>query len=330
MFTIFSGEGRCRNLRDWDEQRILFITFSSEKDIQGHTGKYGEIYKAGERLVHQAISTGVFSHHVHLHWDDLVRLSDKYGLPRPNTALQYLFTPYLVNVALKGEFGRFNFIFYAGAGCEIVSNKFAVNDLKRILRIAKQEGMYLEGTRYLEASWSKKELVERLNPNERIMESGQVMATFLVISACNETLPRVCQIMSDWLEAAIDDNFAYINDEFDKEIQDARFISHRNDQSILSIVTKSSGIKIQRETRRGFSKPFVALRGASTFIWLSRNRTGVSQLPKHINTPIMGFLSLIFSPIFSIHSWAQDSFSMRIQYRGFPKNTIVKTSTYSS
>ena len=307
------------------QSRVLFLTFSSRKDLKG---KYAEIYHAGERLMAQARSTGLFGDHIHLDWETVSSLCHKYGYPIPDTSLNYLFTPYLMNLALEGEFGSFDYFFYAGAGCEIVRNHFARFDFKKMLRIAKREGAYLEGQRYLETAWTKAEVIRRLSPDIDVLNSGQVMATFFVVSPISKKFDVVNQVMKAWLRFSTEDNFASIRDDYDSASQSPLFIAHRNDQSLLSILTKQAKMSIQGERRRGFGPPLAATRGATTFLWVSRNRSGTSSLPRHVNSSVVGFLSLVLLPLFQIHQFFQDKFSKRIQYVGFPQESIVKSSKF--
>lgn len=320
----YLGKGQI-TMSTQNSSDVLFLTFSSGKNQEG---KYSEIYQAGERLIAQAKSSRLFSNQVHLDWKEISLLCKKYNYPQPDTSLNYLFTPYLMNFALEGEFGFHDYYFYAGAGCEIVTNRFAFPDFQRILRTSMREGAYLEGTRYLEAAWTKAEVIRRLSPDNEVLNSGQVMATFFVVSSQSKRFDVVKQVMKSWLDISTEKNFFYIRDDHESASQSPLFIAHRNDQSLLSILSKQAGISIQSEQRRGFAPPLAAVRGSTRFLWVSRNRSGKTSLPTGVNSSIVGLLGLVLLPLFQMHQLFQDKFSKRVQYLGFPGRSIVKSSNF--
>ena len=90
-------------------------------------------------------------------------------------------------MAISGFFGHADIYFYADAGCEIVNNKFASTDFKKMINRANKWGIYSEGTRYKDVSWCKNELIELLKSPESHLKSGQTQATFYSFSSFCDT-----------------------------------------------------------------------------------------------------------------------------------------------
>jgi hypothetical protein len=304
------------------KKSVLFITFADQGKVES---KYSEINESGLRLISQAKAAGVFSETSLFNWDSLSKLSSLNKLIPPDTSCKFLFKPYLIRLFRDSDY---DFIFYADAGCEIVSNPFARFDFYRMLKIAERNGIYAEGTRYLETSWSRHELIEDVVPKKDVLESGQVMATFFVLGVKGRERVRVSKFIDEFFTLACKDNFFYLRDQIETEGQYPEFIDTRHDQSIMSILLKKSGFKIQSEKRRGFGKLATSFRGASTFLWVTRNRSGNTKLPKNINNKLSGLFSFALSPLLNFHFYLQNHFSLPTHYCGFEDHQVVKVSKY--
>ena len=179
---------------------IIFLTYSSNPTS---FGKYESIQSAAKRLVSQADATGLFISSQVVSWGDIVNFSNTNSILIPDDPHMYLFTALLPKLAISGYFGHADFYFYAGAGCEIVNNKFAKADFKKMINNAKKEGIYVEGTRNKDISWCKYELIELLNSSASHLDSGQAQATFFVISNYPRNNDRVKNLIDEWVSTSL-------------------------------------------------------------------------------------------------------------------------------
>lgn len=306
-------------------QKIMFLTFASNPIT---TGKYEGIQSAAKRLKSQAEATKEFVSSIVVGWDDIYKYTNINNLYIPVDPNMYLFTPLLAKMAISGFFGHADVYFYAGAGCEIVNNKFAKTDFKQMINRVNKWGIYAEGTRYKDVSWCKNELIELLKSPESHLESGQTQATFFIISAHSATVDKVTSLIDEWVTVSLINSGFYIGNQFDPKKQSDIFISPRYDQSIFSLLLKKHNFRIFREKRRGFGKVMPTLRGSNTFLHTSRNRTGASCLPRHINNANIGFLSMIVRPLLNFHDFISDKYGVRKQYREFDPRTIADESVW--
>jgi len=303
-----------------------FLTFAGNTD--GEAGKYSGIQDAAKRLQTQASATGVFSSSIIVGWDEIYEFAKSTHIPVPLNPNKYGFTPLLAKMAISGWFGDAQNFFYAGAGCEISNNRFAKSDFKKLTKNAQKFGIYVEGTRYKDISWCTNELIEKLEPSENHLSTGQVQATFFLISTCSMYQKRVNELIDEWVDLANTQDGRYIGDNYVPENQSNLFIAPRNDQSIFSLLLKKYQFRIFREKRRGFGPFLPSLRGSNTFLFTSRNRTGESLLPKSISNPFIGFLTLIIKPFLIFHDYFSDKHSIRKQYSGFPIQSIARKSAW--
>ena len=304
---------------------VIFITFANEPAIPG---RYEGIEHAAQRLTAQAESTGNFISQIVVGWNEIREFASAKNISIPMDISIYSFKPLLAKMAISGFFGHADFYFYADAGCEIVNNKFAKADLKKMTNNAKKWGLYVEGTRYKDVSWCTRELIEILNPPNSHLETGQVQATFFIISNGADKVNRVTSLIDEWMALALSNNGLYVGNVFDPKRQSEFFISPRHDQSILSLLLKKHHYRIFREKRRGFGKIAPTLRGSNTFLHTTRNRTGISNLPKQINSVNLGLLTLIIRPLLVLHDFLSDEFGIRKQYKEFNRSTIAERSVW--
>ena len=302
--------------------KIIFLTFASKPT---ELTKYPEIQFAAKRLTSQANTTGEFVSSIVVGWDDIEKFTNANHFSIPTDPNLYLFKPLLARMAISGYFGHADIYFYADAGCEIINNNFAKADFKKMVNNAKKWGIYAEGTRYKDISWCKYELIELLNPPDSHLKSGQVQATFFLISNGPKNANRVASLIDEWVAIALSNEGLYIGDLYDAKKQSDLFIFPRHDQSIFSLLLKKHNFRIFREKRRGFGK-LPTSRGSNTFLHTSRNRTGASQLPKYINNTNIGFLSMMASPLLACHDFLSDRYIIRKQYKGYDPRTIAAKS----
>ena len=119
---------------------VIFLTYASNPTS---FGKYEWIQSASKRLILQAEDTGQFMSSQVVSWDDIVNFTNTNSISIPDDPHMYLFTALLPKLAISGYFGHADFYFYAGAGCEIINNKFSKADFKKMIDNAKKEGIYV-------------------------------------------------------------------------------------------------------------------------------------------------------------------------------------------
>jgi hypothetical protein len=259
-----------------------------------------EMHGAGKRLIAQAKDSGLFAKSLLITEDSLFKFNEDgsklksfidsnqrgYGL--------FAWKSYIFNLAMQGAFGKYDGIFYADAGCELLWNKRSLKYFKELMDLTSVAGILTFSTPIPEYVYTKKDALDLLNNPEHIY-SPQIEATVIFASPHSDC---ALELVGRWWDISSIDNFKYLVDSEDEQEMD-EFIDHRHDQSILSILLKNYGVISLPESTPRYSKKNISLLHYLVFtpwpIWAIRNRTSVTRLRRWQNN---GVISLILTPLF--------------------------------
>lgn len=143
----------------------------------------------------------------------------------------WLWKPYFILKTLN-MVGEGDFVFYLDSGYFMTKN---ADKLMGSLEKSGQDIMSFS-TYYPEEQWTKKKLFEKMDcVSDNYIKTNQFMATMCLV----KNTPRARRFISTWLELACD--FENIADAGEGESQSPKFIEHRHDQSIFSLLCKKEG-----------------------------------------------------------------------------------------
>jgi hypothetical protein len=153
----------------------------------------------------------------------------------------WIWKPYIIHKMLN-TLNEGDILVYADAGC--VGN---INGKPRVIEYVNmldqnpnQYGILSFQMQHIEEKWTKKSIFNGLDCDEPIKNTGQCMATCLIIKKNNHSI----DIINKWMQNM---HYEWINDEIHNE--SPIFIENRHDQSIYSCIVKKYGsIKILDET----------------------------------------------------------------------------------
>ena len=136
-------------------------------------------------------------------------------------------------------------LIYVDSGCTInINGEERLNEYIELIKNDKHKIISFQMC-HIEKKWTTKQIFDLfdISPNDIIQNSGQYMATILIMQKCN----NVIKIFNDSLEIIRKDH-KIITDYYNNQ-QNNIFIENRHDQSILSIIRKKYGsIVIPDET----------------------------------------------------------------------------------
>lgn len=276
------------------KKTICFVTFGGSPNETD--SKYSGIAEARERIILQAKKSGQFDKCYGLDWTRLSEFCRKFEVKIPKNPDRYIFTPILLKLMSLNAFGTYDYILYAGSGCEINTNIFARNDLNKMIKTAKHNLFYVEHNLLPEEKYTKQEVFTNFHVPKKIQKTPQISATFFLVS-CKSQTAKLSKISNEWLDYSTQRSGFYISDDFNSKHQISGFEIHRNDQSLFSIILKKNEVKSKMEKQRNFNKFFPALRGSTTFLWTNRNRTGISRLPVKTDVLFYGLVAFVISPL---------------------------------
>ena len=142
----------------------------------------------------------------------------------------WLWKPYVIRKALIEECNDGDVLFYSDSGAFF---------FRSVLPLVKSFNSYIQTylLPYIEEEFTKKETIEALDANEEsITKTPQRMATMMMIRKCDESLAFI----EEWLEQC--QHYELISPVTNFGNQISNFVSHREDQSIFSILAKKHGI----------------------------------------------------------------------------------------
>lgn len=206
-----------------------FITFGA-----GRTGWR----QAAKRISREARAIEIFSEVISLDENWLKEFSPKsYTIIKQFQSRNlhrgfgyWIWKPLVLKWAMQ-QYPNLN-ILYMDSGSHIDQNLLQITKLKNLLLENSNNGLAW-ALNHKEVAWSKRELVLRINPTEKILQSEQVQAGFIYVP--NNDLAN--EMINFWNKLAVERNGFYFSDEIEVT-QTNSFISHRHDQSAFSMLWK--------------------------------------------------------------------------------------------
>ena len=188
----------------------------------------------------------------------------------------WIWKPEFIYRIAKGQFGKFDEIVWIDSGCEINVNYFSRLIFEYRINKAIETGHWLHALDNSENQYSKKSVKSQFSMlSDKSMAAPQIQANYMHLSI-KEAMP----LIRDWYRMSINSirnfDFGVSSDE------DEKFIAHRNDQSIFSLIAKKYGYTHARiDLPSGCSYRSV-IRGLNEPVWIARNREGRSIIPNWI------------------------------------------------
>lgn len=155
----------------------------------------------------------------------------------------WLWKPYFINKVLN-ECSDGDIVFYADSGA------FFVKKIDKLISsLRKNEKIWVSDCPLLESCFTKPICFEKMGCDEKIKNSNQIQATYLMLICCDETR----SFIKEWLHYCED--YELMSPEEGLDITEKRgtgFVAHREDQSILSLLCKKKGVKAHKDpSQRG-------------------------------------------------------------------------------
>jgi hypothetical protein len=145
----------------------------------------------------------------------------------------WLWKPYFVKYCLT-KVPEDSIVCYCDVGMEISKEGSLIFD-KLIQMAYDYNGLFFDMP-FIEKNWTKKTVLNKFVHVDK--NSNQVQANFFLLRKNTKTLALV----DEWIKLVTSSDFININDDLNDE--KIYFIEHRHDQSVLSCLVKSMGLKI--------------------------------------------------------------------------------------
>ena len=254
--------------------------------------------QAASRLGEQASNLQIFSKVAVLDSNSLIQISKRYNndISKISSLATHPFyfraiKPWAILNFMEDDVNKFDIIFYIDSGCEIPNNLVSRLRIRFLILKTYKYGAIAERTEYKEIAYSRKNLLDYFELNDWANTSGQIQSTWSMFRNSQQNK----KFMMEWIELS-DPKYKFWQNPVGEELkfQSSDFIAHRHDQSIFSLLYKKYGF-VTKKTYWEYGGKFGNFRGLSVPIHATRNKTGVSQLPKYHTNSILSVLSLLMN-----------------------------------
>lgn len=155
----------------------------------------------------------------------------------------WLWKPYFIEKVLS-ECNDGDIVFYTDSGA------FFVKKIDKLISsLRKNEKIWVSDCPLLESCFTKPICFQKMDCDEKIRNSNQIQATYLMLICCDETRTFI----KEWLHYCED--YELMSPEGSLSLNENRgtqFVAHREDQSILSLLCKKKGVKAHKDpSQRG-------------------------------------------------------------------------------
>jgi len=223
-------------------------------------GSHGTYIEAGKRLIQQTIKTKLFDRNFLCTPDHLKgRFWDRHKEfihSNPRGYGYWIWKPYIIQQTMQ-TMKDGSILLYMDCGCEIdIQKRSRLETMMKLVRTELLIGSY---TPHDDQTYTKYDLVERIQPPMNTLANLQHQAGALLFLVC----PRTRQLVHEWYELCCD--YHNIDDSPSILANVPNFIEHRHDQSVFSLLTKKYNL-FSRHTLENNCVDYV------------RNRTGKTKL----------------------------------------------------
>ncbi len=157
-----------------------------------------------------------------------------------------IWKPYIIDYHLETLPQGWGLI-YLDAGCVINSTRSARQRLFEYERYAEQHGVWAtrldhgrwQRDHFPERAWTKEDLLYEVSAPESVRSSAQWQSGMMLFTPTAE----VRSLVKNWGQLSIKNDYHFSSDAPSVRDNDTTFVEHRHDQSIFSVLAKTSGFE---------------------------------------------------------------------------------------
>jgi len=188
------------------------------------------------------------------------------------------------------------YLVYLDAGCELQIDSASIQIWDRYINILKTFDCLTFDNGQPERDWTKKELINFLEPTVDQIESNQIAAGVLLMNR-NFALSFCVQ----WISTMEEKDFFFITEEVDEEIQIETFRENRYDQSVLSLLLKREKRNLTLSGNEEIYFPGKWELNRTQPIWTIRNPSLISALDTGVVAKTIRNLEKLSHLVFKVY-----------------------------
>jgi hypothetical protein len=222
--------------RGLDYSRLYFVSFASgakcwNRALSRLAREVSQSYPSAHFLKIDKKQVGEFAEGLGVDfWEFTERYPKGYGL--------WMWKPIVAQLALS-RVPEGDFLFFLDAGSSINPSMNARPRLLQYLDVLDKTNFLFFELALQERIWTKKSVIRHFDLRIEHQYSGQRVGGIFGLKASEDSR----NLLRSWVQAATLDSGYLLLDPDSNDLEDSDFMAHRQDQSLLSVLTKSLGIQ---------------------------------------------------------------------------------------
>lgn len=199
-------------------------------------GSHANYIDAGRRLMHQSMQLQLFDGYILYTPDQLkegFQKHDEFIRMNPRGYGYWIWKPYIIQKTMQ-MLKDGDVLLYMDCGCELAVAKR--DRLHATLKLVETELLMGTYTGHDDQIYTKRDLVDRIQPPLDRLSAEQHQAGVLLWYVC----PKTRQLVDEWYGWCCD--YRNIDDSPSISPNVAKFVEHRHDQSVFSLLTKKHAL----------------------------------------------------------------------------------------
>jgi hypothetical protein len=189
-------------------------------------------------------------------------------------------------------------VVYLDAGFQLNFNDRSIARFQEYMILAQERALVAFVSEHIESNWTKQDLLQKFN--SRFSSSNQFLGGFLagkpseLVDVCNE-----------WLKLARSEDFHLLDDSPSRLPNSSKFVEHRHDQSILSLLLKERGAFGISESESLFQNWEVE--GTDFPFWYTRHTGSTRITNTNLSNQFLRQYDKIYTLVDKISNWTYKS-----------------------
>ncbi|OPA80468.1 hypothetical protein BVG16_06995 [Paenibacillus selenitireducens] len=179
----------------------------------------------------------------------------------------WLWKPYIILKTLE-DANEGDYVFYCDSG------SIFINSIDHIINAMEQnnQSIFLTELPLLEKQWTKMECFHELKcMDEKYRETPQVIATYIMLKKDENSI----KLMNEYYNLCC--KYQLLDDSKEMK-QDPKFIDHRHDQSLLSLLAKMNNVSFHRDITQYGIRPFLYTAAGREYMIKSYRNSSYPQI----------------------------------------------------
>ncbi len=206
----------------------------------------------------------------------------------------WVWKPHVINQFLQSN-PNIEYVLFLDAGCELRINSTSLQNWDHYIDLLADLDCLTFDNGQIERNWTKHELIDLLNPTLSQIDSNQLAAGVFFMKR-----DFALDFCKKWIYIMSRDNFFYLTDELDIDLQIQTFRENRYDQSVFSLLIKNETKNLTLAGEKEIYFPGKWHLEQAHPIWTTRNGSVIPTLSRGVIPGTVRFFEKILNYAFRV------------------------------